>query len=156
MIRARLHRIKQRLEIPRLVGEVEPVNGKSFTLSLCSGCDRIYFPAREKCLDSECTGQMEVKRYPLIARLKSVSKLPLKRRFTSNFELLEQSKVLFVDAKLQDLKPGVKLEGVLRRLDYEGKDGLIMYGIAYRPVFQETPALIAKPKPLVIAPTQYA
>jgi hypothetical protein len=54
------------------------------------------------------------------------------------------------------LKPGVKLEGVLRRLDYEGKDGLIMYGIAYRPVFQETLALITRPKPLVIAPTQYA
>jgi hypothetical protein len=99
---------------------------------------------------------MEVKRYPLIARLKSVSKLPLKRRFTSNFELLDQNKVLFVDSKLQDLKPGVKLEGVLRRLDYEGKDGLIMYGIAYRPVFQETLALIARPKPLVIAPAQYA
>src|SRR5438093_2678036 len=156
LIRARLSRIKQRLEIPRLVGDVEPVNGKSFTLSLCYGCERIYFPAREKCLDSECTGKMEVKRYPLIARLKSVSKLPLKKRFTSNFELLDQNKVLFVDAKLQDLKPGVKLEGVLRRLDYEGKDGLIMYGIAYRPVFQETLALISRPKPLVIAPPQYA
>ncbi|OLD44047.1 hypothetical protein AUI51_03985 [archaeon 13_1_40CM_2_52_4] len=156
LIKARLSRIKQRLEIPRLVGDVEPVNGKAFTLSLCYGCERIYFPAREKCLDSECTGSMEIKRYPLIARLKSVSKLPLKRRFTSNFELLDQNKVLFVDAKLQDLKPGVKLEGVLRRLDYEGKDGLIMYGIAYRPVFQETLALIAKPKPLAIAPTQYA
>ncbi len=88
--------------------------------------------------------------------MKSVSKLPLKKRFTSNFELLDQNKVLFVDAKLQDLKPGVKLEGVLRRLDYEGKDGLIMYGIAYRPVFQETLGFIARPKPLVIAPPQYA
>ena len=156
LIKARLSRIKQRLEIPRLVGDVEPVNGKAFMLSLCNGCERIYYPAREKCLDSECTGSMEVKRYPLIARLKSVYKLPLKRRFTSNFELLDQNKVLFVDAKLQDLKPGVKLEGVLRRLDYEGKDGLIMYGIAYRPVFQETLAFITRPKPLVIAPTQYA
>ncbi len=156
LIRARLSRIKQRLEIPRLIGDIEPVNGKAFTLSLCHGCKRIYYPAREKCLDSECTGQMDVKRYPLIARLKSVSKLPLKRRFTSNFELLDQNKVLFVDSKIQDLKPGVKLEGVLRRLDYEGKDGLILYGIAYRPVFQETLALIARPKPLVIAPAQYA
>jgi 3-hydroxy-3-methylglutaryl CoA synthase len=156
LIRARLSRIKQRLEIPRIIGDIEPVNGKAFTLSLCYGCKRIYYPARETCLDSECTGRMEVKRYPLIARLKSVSKLPLKRRFTSNFELLDQNKMLFVDSKIQDLKPGVKLEGVLRRLDYEGKDGLIMYGIAYRPVFQETLALIARPKPLVIAPTQYA
>src|SRR2546429_8363657 len=99
---------------------------------------------------------MDLKRYPLNARLKSVSNIPLKKRFTSNFELLDQDKVLFVDSKLQDLKPGVKLEGVLRRLDYEGKDGLIMYGIAYRPLFQETLTLMARPKPLMIAPTQYA
>src|SRR6059036_694761 len=102
LIKARLSRIKQKLEIPRLVGDVEPVNGKAFTVSLCHGCERIYYPAREKCLDSECTGAMDVKRYPLIARLKSVSKLPLKRRFTSNFELLDQNKVLFVDSKIQD------------------------------------------------------
>ncbi|HYY91194.1 MAG TPA: hypothetical protein VE955_04340 [Candidatus Dormibacteraeota bacterium] len=99
---------------------------------------------------------METRSYPLIARLKTVSKLPLKKRFTSNFELLSENKVLFVDAKLQDLKPGAKLEGVIRRLDYEGKDGLIMYGIAYRPIFKEALAVVAKPKAIAVAPTQYA
>src|SRR5438128_11665745 len=98
---------------------------------------------------------MEVKRYPLIARLKSVSKLSLKKRFTSNFELLDQNKVLFVDAKLQDLKPAVKLEGVLRRLDYEGKDGIMMYEIAYRPILQEPLALTAPPTPIVMARGEY-
>lgn len=156
LIRERLSRIKKRLEIPRIVGEVEPADGKAFVLSLCHGCDRTYFPARETCLDSECAGPMESRRYPIVARLKSVSKLPFKKRWTSNFELLEQNKVLLVDAKLQDLKPGVKLEGVVRRLDYEGKDGLIMYGIAYRPIFQEALALIVKPKPIAVAATQYA
>lgn len=156
LIRARLSRIKQRLEIPRFVGEVEPTNGKGFSVSLCFGCQRIYYPARGTCLDSECTGPMETKNYPLIARLKSVMKLPLKQRFTSNFELLNQNKVLLVDAKLQDLKQGTKLEGVVRRLDYEGKDGLIMYGITYRPVFQEALAVMARPKPLTVAPPQYA
>jgi uncharacterized OB-fold protein len=156
IIRARLHRIKQRIEIPRFIGEIEPTNGHAFTLSLCLGCQRIYYPAREKCLDSECTGKMEVRKYPLIARLKSVSKLPLKRRFTSNYELLTQNKVLLVDAKLSEFKPGTKLEGVIRRLDYEGKEGLIMYGVAYRPVFKEALAVIAKPKPIAVAPTQYA
>ena len=156
LIRARLSRIKERVVVPRLVGEIDPTNGRAFSLSFCSGCERIYYPAREKCLDSECTGTMEVRRYPLVAKLKSVSKLPLKRRFTSNYELLGQNKVLFVDAKLADLKPGVKLEGVIRRLDYEGKDGLIMYGIAYRPIFQEAVAVTAKPKPMAVAPTQYA
>ena len=156
MIRARLSRLKQRLEIPRLVGEIEPVGSVSFTLSLCSGCQRIYFPARETCLDSECKGTMEIRTYPNIARLKSVSKLPLKKRFTPNYELLNQNRVLLVDAKLSELKQGTKLEGVLRRLDYEGKEGLIMYGFAYRPVFQEALAFIAPPKPIAIAPAQYA
>jgi hypothetical protein len=156
LIRARLSRIKQRVTIPRLVGEVERVNGRMFTQSLCSGCERIYYPAREKCLDSECTGTMVRREYPLVARLKSVEKLPLKRRFMPNYTLLTQNKVLFVDAKLSDLKPGTKLEGVIRRLDYEGKDGLIMYGVAYRPIFQEAIAVAAKPKPLAVAPTQYA
>jgi hypothetical protein len=45
---------------------------------------------------------------------------------------------------------------VIRRLDYEGKDGLIMYGVAYRPIFQEAVAVVAKPKPLTVAPAQYA
>jgi uncharacterized OB-fold protein len=156
LIRVRLSRIKERLEIPRFIGEVEPTNGKKFTVSFCQGCERIYYPARETCLDSECEGPMHERQYPLIARLKSVSKLPLKKRFTSNYELLTQDKVLFVDAKLQELKAGAKMEGVLRRLDYEGKDGLIMYGIAYRPLFKETFAVIARPKPLTVAPAQYA
>lgn len=156
LIRVRLSRIKERLEIPRFIGEVEPTNGTKFTLSLCQGCERIYYPAREKCLDSECDGPMEVRQYPLIARLKSVTKLPLKKRFTSNYELMMQNKVLFVDAKLQELKAGAKMEGVIRRLDDEGKEGLIMYGIAYRPLFKETFTVISRPKPLTVAPAQYA
>ncbi len=127
-----------------------------FSLSLCKGCNRIYYPARETCLASDCPGPMEKKRFPRFAKLKNVSKLPFKKRWTSNFELLENNKVLFVDADVSDLKPGVRLEGVIRRLDYEGKDGLILYGIAYRPVFREAVAVVSKPKPIAVAPTQYA
>ena len=156
LIRERLSRIKRRLEIPRMVGEIEPVNGSYFGLSLCKGCNRIYYPARETCLASDCPGPMEKKRFPRFAKLKNVAKLPFKKRWTSNFELLQNNKVLFVDADVSDLKPGLRLEGVIRRLDYEGKDGLILYGIAYRPIFREVVAVLSKPKPITIAPTQYA
>src|SRR5881409_2995896 len=61
LIRERLSRIKRRLEIPRLVGEIEPVNGGYFSLSLCKGCNRIYYPARETCLAFDCPGPMEKK-----------------------------------------------------------------------------------------------
>lgn len=96
------------------------------------------------------------KQYPKMAKLRSVSKLPFKKRWTSNFELLREDRVLFVDAKLQELKQGTRLEAVIRRLDYEGKDGLILYGVAYRPVFRELYALLPKAKPLAIAQAQYA
>src|SRR3989442_10444447 len=99
---------------------------------------------------------MEKKRFPRFARLKNDSKLPFKKRWTSNFELLENNKMLFVDADVSDLKPGVRLEGVIRRLDYEGKDGLILYGIAYRPVFREAVAVGFQPKPIAGAPKQDA
>jgi hydroxymethylglutaryl-CoA synthase len=156
LIKERLSRIKRRLEIPRFVGEIEPIGQDSFSLSLCQGCNRIYYPARTECLESECSGPMVASEYPKSGKLKSVFKLPLKKRFTSNFELLEQKRVLFVDAEPQELKPGVRLEGVIRKLDYEGKDGLILYGIAYRPVFREAIATIARPKPVPLAQAQVA
>jgi hypothetical protein len=36
-------------------------------------------------------------------------------------------------------------------LDYEGKHGLILYGVAYRPIFREAYAVIVKPKPEALA-----
>ncbi len=156
LIRERLSRIKKRLEVPRVVGEIEPLSKEVFTVGLCEGCNRIYFPARESCLASDCPGPMQFRKYPALAAVKSVSKLPFKKRWTSNFEIMQENMVLFVDVALKDLKPGVRLESVVRRLDYEGKDGLILYGIAYRPVFQELYATLAEPKPVAVAPAQYA
>jgi len=156
LIRERLSRIKKRIEIPRLVGEVDPVSKEVFTLSLCDGCNRIYYPARESCLASDCEGTMILKHYPKVAKLRSVAKLPFKKRWTSNFELLREDRVLFVDSKLQDLKQGTRLEAVIRRLDYEGKDGLILYGVAYRPLFRETYVLVPKARPVAVAQAQYA
>jgi len=99
---------------------------------------------------------MILKHYPKVAKLRSVAKLPFKKRWTSNFELLREDRVLVVDSKLQDLKQGTRLEAVIRRLDYEGKDGLILYGVAYRPLFREAYVLVPKAKPLAVAPAQYA
>src|SRR3989442_3682972 len=103
LIRERLSRIKRRLEIPRLVGDIEPVNGSYFSLSLCKGCNRIYYPASETCLACDCPGPMEKKRFPRFAKLKNVFKLPFKKRWPSNFELFAKSKVLLVDQHSTDL-----------------------------------------------------
>ncbi len=156
LIRERLSRIKERLEIPRLVGEVEPLGNMVFSMALCRGCNRIYYPRRTSCLESDCPGPIVEKVYPRIAKLKSVTKLPFKKRWTSNFQLLEEDKVLLVDASLADLKTGTRLEGVIRRLDYEGKEGLILYGIAYRPLFREAYVKTERAKPIPVVQAQYA
>ncbi len=156
LIKERISRIKKRLEIPRLVGEIEPIGNDFFSLSLCQGCQRIYYPPRSTCLDSSCQGPMTLKQYPRVAELKAIAKLPLKKRFTSNFELMEQNRVLLVDAGMEQFKPGTRLEGIVRRLDFEGKDGLIIYGIAYRPLFREPLATMSKSKAVALAQAQYA
>jgi len=78
---------------------------------------------------------------PLNARLLSIDKPTMRERFESNFELLKQGKVLVVDAIANELTPGMELETVIRRLDDEGKSGLIIYGPVYRPLFR-TKALL--------------
>jgi len=67
----------------------------------------------------------------------SFKRLPLKKIFTSNYDILKQGRVILVDSGIKDLAPGVELESVMRRLDYEGKDGLIIYGPCYRPLFRD-------------------
>jgi hypothetical protein len=49
--------------------------------------------------------------------------------------------VLIVDTTVPELPPGTELEVVIRRLDDEGKSGLILYGPTYRPVFRTKPLL---------------
>ena len=43
---------------------------------------------------------------------------------------------MIVDAKIEELKPGTELESMIRRIDAEGKSGLILYGPVYRPAFR--------------------
>jgi len=128
--------VRQRIAAPRIVGEIEPYNGRMITYTLCNGCERVFYPSRDRCLEFDCKGPVEQHTIPRNARLLSARKLTLKDRLLSNFDLLKQGKVLIVDAKVNDLKPGTELECVLRRIDHEGKSGLILYGPAYRPAFR--------------------
>jgi uncharacterized OB-fold protein len=68
----------------------------------------------------------------------------------SNFDVLKGGKVLIVDASPNQVQPGMELESLIRRIDSEGRSGLIIYGPVYRPVFR-TKALLqrAEPTPVV-------
>jgi hydroxymethylglutaryl-CoA synthase len=147
----RLMRFKQRslrskLELPRIVAEVEPFNGDTLTFTLCNGCHRVFYPARDRCLEYDCQGPVEQRTIPRNARLLSVDKPSVREQFIPHFELLKQGKVLIVDTAVRDLTPGMELESVIRRLDDEGRSGLIIYGPVYRPAFR-TKAILKEAEP---------
>jgi hydroxymethylglutaryl-CoA synthase len=128
--------MRKRLAAPRVVGEIEPYNGQMLTFTLCNGCERVFYPARDRCLEFDCQGPVEQRTLPVNARLLTAKKLTLKDRLLSNFQLMKQGKVLLVDALITELVPGTELESSIRRIDDEGKSGLILYGPAYRPAFR--------------------
>lgn len=71
----------------------------------------------------------------------SVRKLTLRDRLISNFDVLKQGNVLIVDTALSEVSPGTELEALIRKIDNEGKSGLIIYGPVYRPAFRTKPLL---------------
>ena len=128
--------VRQKLTIPRIVGEIEPYNGKMLTFTLCNGCERVFYPNRDRCLEFDCQGPVEQHTIPMNARLLSARRLTLKDRLLSNFDLQKQGKVLIVDSTIDQLKPGTELESMIRRIGHEGRSGLILYGPVYRPAFR--------------------
>lgn len=136
LIRYKQSSIRSRLEIPRIVAKIEPDNGETLTFTLCNGCDRIFYPARDRCLEYDCKGPVEQHTISTNARLLSIDKPSVREQFVPTFELLKEGKVLIVDAFASELIPGMELELVIRRLGNEGRSGLILYGPAYRPAFR--------------------
>lgn len=135
-IRERLRRVKRRLAKSRIIGKISPTGTGSFAVTLCHGCKRIFFPLRERCLEFECQGPIEQKQFPSGAVLQSFRKLSLGKRLMSNFEVFTNGYVLLVDCGLRELRQGLSLEPVVRSIDAEGRNGLILYGPCYRPAFR--------------------
>ncbi len=133
----RMNKQKKRLIYPKIIGEVKPLTKEFIQIQLCEGCKRIYFPVREKCLQSDCTGPSEEIYLPKLAKLKDFEKLPITKRWLHNFDIYKMGKVVLVDCEPEDLKKGMIMEPVIRRIDYEGTSGLIIYGPCYRPLFRE-------------------
>jgi len=141
LMRFKQHSLRSRLEMPRIVANIEPYNGNTLTFTLCNCCHRVFYPARDRCLEFDCKGPVEQRTIPRNARLLSIDKPTVREQFVPTFEILKEGKVLIVDAFASELVPGMELESVMRRLDDEGRSGLIIYGPVYRPIFR-TKALI--------------
>ncbi len=133
----RLRKIRTTVEFRRIVGEIQPIGTETLEILLCDGCKRVFYPSRNRCLSSECQGGARKMTVPRVAKLKSYWRLSLRDRLTTNFDILKSGRALLVDCTMGDLSIDMKLEATIKRLDYEGRDGLIIYGPAYRPVFRE-------------------
>lgn len=134
----RLRRMRKYFESYRLVGDIEPIGSEEMEILLCDGCKRVYYPARSRCLSYDCKGTVEKRLLPKHARLKSFRQLSLRERWITNYDVIKSGQAVLVDCAMNDLKLGIPLEAVIRRLDYEGKSGLIIYGPAYRPAFRDS------------------
>jgi uncharacterized OB-fold protein len=150
LVRYKRGSIKAKLQVPRIIVEIEPYNGKTLTYTLCNGCQRVFYPMRDRCLEFDCNGPVEQHTLPVNARVLSVDRPTVRERLMSNFDILKAGKVLVVDASSNQVQPGMELESLIRRIDNEGKSGLIIYGPVYRPIFR-TKALLkrAEPTPVV-------
>jgi len=139
-LRQKLRNVKRRISQPRIIGEVAEFHDQQhIAATLCHGCQRVFYPARDRCLEWDCKGPLEQRQFPVFAKLLSFRKLPLQRRLTSNFEFIARGKALIVDCGPSEISNGATLEVVIRKLDDEGKNGLIIYGPAYRPAFSTVP-----------------
>ena len=135
-LRQKLRNVRRKISHPRIIGEIAALDDRHITATLCHGCERVFYPARDRCLEWDCKGPVEQRQFPVSAKLLSFRKLPLQRRLTSNFEIMSKGRALIVDAAPSDVVNGVALEVVIRKLDDEGRDGLIIYGPTYRPAFR--------------------
>jgi hydroxymethylglutaryl-CoA synthase len=142
-VRQKIRNVRRRLAHHRVVGEIEPLTREMIPVTLCAGCERIFYPARSRCLEFDCNGPVEQRSFPRVAKLLSFMELPLRSRLTSNYELYRDGKVLLVDSSADELEVGITLEPVIRRIEDEGKEGLILYGPCYRALFRKAIVAVA-------------
>ena len=64
----------------------------------------------------------------------------------SKYDIIKGGFVPLVDFNKDDLKEGLELEAVIRRISFEGMDGLIHYGVCYRPIFKNKRSMVARAK----------
>ncbi len=62
---------------------------------------------------------------------------PLIMGIVETLETKTRITALITDVLIDELKPGIILEPVLRRINEDREAGIIHYGIAYRPVIKE-------------------
>ncbi|MEM2901263.1 MAG: hydroxymethylglutaryl-CoA synthase [Candidatus Bathyarchaeia archaeon] len=137
-IRERMTGAKRFFMRSRIIGVVEGVEEAVFVeAQICEGCKRIYYPPRKRCLRWECEKALTTLKYPRTGILKEYRPIEIHERFKSNYSFYKGGQVLLVDCELDELRKNMPVELVIRRLNYEGREGIIQYGPCYRPLFRK-------------------
>src|SRR3989344_1039616 len=120
-----------------LMAKIMPINSDIIQATICLEHERIYTPARRRCIVYVCKGELIQKEYTRLAKLESLGKIKLRRGGGSLVSAYQRDYVLIDDASLDELRPGMVMERIVRRVKRENEAGLINYGPTYRPVFRD-------------------
>lgn len=108
--------------------------------SKCKSCERAHYPPVRVC--PSCGGDVERVELPREGRLISYSVVYAaskgardKSPVVLGLIDLGVAKILaeITDASPEELRPGMEVEAAFRRLDHDGNEGLIVYGVKFRP-----------------------
>lgn len=112
----------------------------------CKSCGKVFYPYRSFC--PRC-GSSDIEKIELPKRGK-IKYFTVVRSAPAEFKKYEPYIVALVelengaivpaqitDAEPEELREGMPVEGVLRRYREQGEDGIIEYGIKFRPVVGE-------------------
>lgn len=114
--------------------------------SRCLKCGKIYYPPRLRCL----CGSREFKEYQLPRRGKLISFTTIRsapeeyKEFepysVGLIELEDGTKIIaqLTDVDADELKVGMEVEAVFRKIMEYGERGIILYGIKFRPALSHT------------------
>jgi uncharacterized protein len=114
----------------------------------CGNCDKVYFPARAICPDChrESLGKMNPQKMNGTGEVVSFTAvhdgakhLAMQSPYIMAIIQLDEGKDARLTAQLvecqeEELAIGTKVEAVFRRIQEDGKSGVIHYGYKFRPV----------------------
>ena len=113
----------------------------------CRRCGRVYFPPRNLC--PNCRRRSELEDFKLNGRGEVVSYTVIhtppegfdrQAPYIMALVKLEEGPMVtaqIVDVSLEEVKIGMRVESVFRKIQEDGEAGLIYYGFKFRPAKEE-------------------
>lgn len=111
----------------------------------CPSCGKSFYPYRANCpyCGSRGSKEVELPRYGRVITYTVIRAPPSEFARYAPYpialvELRDGTKVIaqLTDVKIEDIKTGMEVEAVFRKYREQGEDGIIEYGIKFRPLLK--------------------